>query len=97
MRSSARDSRLSFRNFAEHTLRRELKEEAMEICNPQIKAFSECAQEKGLLVVWSCRSLFKEVNSCMAVQNGEEAWQKYKARHEDELERRALGRKREKP
>ena len=97
MKSSARDSRLSFRNFAEHTLRRELKDEAMEICNPQIKEFAECAQEKGLLVVWSCRPLFKQVNSCMALHNGEEAWEKYKARHEDELDRRAHGRKAEKP
>jgi len=95
MKTNARESRLSFRNIAEHTLRRELKEEAMEICKPQIKAFAECAQEQGLWVVWSCKHLFKEVNSCMATHNGEEAWQKYKAKHEDEIERRAKGRKME--
>ena len=93
MKDYARESRLSFRNIAEHTLRRELKEEAMEICNPQIKTFAECAQEKGLMVVWSCKHLFKQVNECMAKHNGPEAWQKYKAQHEDEIERRAKGRK----
>ena len=91
--SQARESRLSFRNFAEHTLRRELKDEAMEVCDPQIKVFAECAQEQGLAVVYTCRDLFKEVNACMAIHNGEEAWEKYKALHEDELDRRAHFRK----
>ena len=85
----ARDSRFTFRNLAEHQLRRELKEEAMEICNPQLKDFAECAQEKGLMVVFSCNALFRKVNECLNEYNGEEAWQKYKVLHADEIERRA--------
>lgn len=88
-----RESRLSFRNFAEHQLRRQLKDEAMEICKPQIGAFAECAQEKGLLVVFSCSHLHKGVKECLAKHNGEEAWQKYKQEHEDLLERKARGQK----
>ena len=86
-----RGSRLSFRNIAEHQLRQELKEEALEICDPEIKAFAQCAQEKGLMVVFSCRSLFHKVNECLNKHAGEEAWQKYKAEHEDEIEYRATG------
>lgn len=89
MKDLARDSRFTFRNLAEHQLRRELKDEAMEICNPQLKDFAECAQEKGLLVVFSCSPLFRKVNECLNEHNGEEAWQKYKAKHADEIERRA--------
>jgi hypothetical protein len=89
LRDMARESRFNFRNLAEHQLRRELKEVAMETCNPQIKAFAECSQEKGLMVVFSCQSLFREVNKCMQIHNGEEAWQKYKAEHEDEIQRKA--------
>jgi Cytochrome c oxidase biogenesis protein Cmc1 like len=89
MKDLARDSRFTFRNLAEHQLRRELKEEALEICNPQLKDFAGCAQEKGLMVVFSCNSLFGKVNECLNEHNGEEAWQKYKAKHADEIERRA--------
>lgn len=89
LKDMARESRFTFRNLAEHQLRRELKEEAMELCNPEIKTFAECAQEKGLMVVFSCQPLFKKVNECMQKHNGEEAWQKYKTKHADEIERRA--------
>lgn len=88
-KEAGRDSRLSFRNLAEHQLRRELKEVGMEICKPQIHEFAECSQEKGLMVVFSCQHLFQKVNDCLSIHNGEEAWQKYKAKHEDEIERRA--------
>jgi hypothetical protein len=89
LKDMARESRFNFRNLAEHQLRRELKEEAMEICNPEIKKFAECSQEKGLMVVFSCQSLFREVNKCLQVHNGEAAWQNYKEKHADEIERRA--------
>jgi Cytochrome c oxidase biogenesis protein Cmc1 like len=89
MKEMARDSRFTFRNLAEHQLRRELKEEAIEICNPQLKDFAICAQEKGLMVVYSCQSLFRKVNECLNEHNGEEAWQKYKVKHAAEIERRA--------
>jgi Cytochrome c oxidase biogenesis protein Cmc1 like len=89
IKAAGRESRLSFRNLAEHQLRRELKDVAMERCKPQISEFAECSQEKGLMVVVSCRHLFKNVNECMARNNSEEAWQKYKSEHEDEIARRA--------
>ena len=89
MKDMARESRFNFRNLAEHQLRRELKEEAIEICNPELKKFAECSQEKGLMVVFSCQALFREVNKCLQIHNGEEAWQKYKVKHADEIERRA--------
>lgn len=89
LKDSARDSRFSFRNFAEHQLRRELKEEAMEKCDPEIKAFAECANEKGLMVVFSCQALYSKVNECMFKHNGEEAWQAYKEKNQDEIDRRA--------
>lgn len=85
----ARESRFHFRNFAEHQARRDLKEEAMDICKPYIQTFAECSKEKGLMVVFSCRALWQDVNKCMMVHNSEEAWQKFKKEHEDEIERRA--------
>jgi hypothetical protein len=89
MKDLSRDSRLSFRNFAEHQMRRELKEIAMEKCSTPIEAFARCANEKGLMVVFSCRDLHQEVQRCLSVHNGEEAWQKYKEDNHGELERRA--------
>ena len=89
LKDRARDTRFSFRNAAEHQLRRELKEEALEKCDLEIKKFAECSQEKGLMVIFSCRSLFQDINKCMQIHNGEDAWQKYKVKNADEIERRA--------
>lgn len=89
LKDSARESRFTFRNAAEYQLRRELKEEAMEKCDPEIKRFAECSTEKGLMVIFSCKTLFREVNECMHTHNGEEAWQAFKAKNQDEIDRRA--------
>jgi hypothetical protein len=86
-----RGERLSFRNRAEHLLRRDMKEQAMEICKAQVQAFATCAQENGLWVIYSCRDKLKGVNECLAVHNGEEAWQMYKEAHKEELELRSRG------
>jgi COX assembly protein 1 len=91
MKDLGRESRFHFRNFAEHALRQQLREEALEKCDPVVRAFSECSQERGLMVVFSCRQQFNAVKECMAVHNGEEAWQKYKSEHEEEIERKARG------
>jgi hypothetical protein len=94
LKEMGRESRLSFRNFAEHQLRRECKEAAMEICKPQVKAFAECAQEKGLMVVWSCKQLHNDVQDCLTIHNGEEAWERYKEDNKERLEKKArLGQK----
>jgi COX assembly protein 1 len=88
-KDAGRESRFHFRNLAEHQLRQQLKDEALEICDPHVAKFAECAKEKGLLVVWSCRHFYKDVQNCLSIHNSEEAWQKYKAANEDEIERRA--------
>lgn len=89
VKDGGRESRLSFRNLAEHTLRREMREVAMEICKPQIGEFAKCSEEKGLMVVISCRKFFQGINDCMATHNSEEAWQKYKVEHEAEIEKKS--------
>ena len=86
----SREGRLSFRNFAEHQMRREFKEIAIEKCQDPIREFAQCASEKGLLVVIQCRHLNKAINDCMAVHNSNEAFEKYKHEHVDELEKRTI-------
>ena len=88
-KDAARDSRFHFSNFAEHSMRREMKEEALEKCNNQVKEFAECAQEKGLWVVWSCSKQHAAIKQCLALHNSEEAWVRYKEEHKDELEARS--------
>jgi hypothetical protein len=80
-----RDSRLSFKKFGEHQLRREFKDIAVEKCRTEINAFGKCAQENGLMVVWSCRHLNKGLNACMAINNSKEAFEKYKEENQDAL------------
>jgi Cytochrome c oxidase biogenesis protein Cmc1 like len=92
-KETAREGRLSFKNRAQDLLKYELKEDAKEKCKDYIKTFAECAKKEGLLVVFQCRSQLKEMNGCMAIHNGPEAWQRYKEEHKEELELRAQGKK----
>jgi hypothetical protein len=94
MKDDGRSSRLSFRHRAEYLLRRDLKEEAMQVhCHTHLADFATCAKEKGVFVVWSCQPHLKKLNECLAIHNGEEAFEKYKETHKDELERRSRGEK----
>lgn len=68
---------MSFKRFAEHQVRSEFKEEAMKKCDPEMRAFAECAQEKGLMVVISCRKFNKAITDCMYVHNSDEAFAKH--------------------
>ena len=91
VKDDARESRLSFRRRAEDLLRRDLKDEALAICKPQLGEFAECAEETGLMVVFRCQGKLKELNKCLAIHNGEEAWEKYKIKHKDRLDRQSRG------
>eukprot|EP00814_Leptocylindrus_danicus_P005528 CAMPEP_0116022352 /NCGR_PEP_ID=MMETSP0321-20121206/10936_1 /TAXON_ID=163516 /ORGANISM="Leptocylindrus danicus var. danicus, Strain B650" /LENGTH=95 /DNA_ID=CAMNT_0003493407 /DNA_START=137 /DNA_END=424 /DNA_ORIENTATION=+ len=82
---SARDSRLSFTNYAEHTLRKELNVIALKKCNDKVDEFGKCSQEQGLMVTIRCRSQMKALNECLAVHNSEEEFDKYKKMKEEEL------------
>ena len=89
-----RQSRFSFRNRAEFLLRRDMKEEAMQNhCKTQVSDFASCAEEQGLFVVFACQPALKTLNECLAIHNGEEAWERYKEAHKEELERRSRGEK----
>ena len=55
VKDASRQSRLSFRKFAEHRLRSDFKEEALDKCNLQMRAFAECGRDEGLMVVFRCR------------------------------------------
>jgi hypothetical protein len=90
MKDASRENRLSFRNFAEHQMRREFKDSAVDKCREQINSFGKCAQENGLLVVFKCRAVNKEMNECMRIHNSEEEFKKYLEAHKDELERRTI-------
>ena len=91
MKEGSRESRLSFQNRAEHLLRRDMKDDAKEKCKDYIRSFAECSKENGLMVVINCQDKLKDLNGCMAIHNGEEAWQKYKAAHKEELAIRSRG------
>jgi hypothetical protein len=71
-------------------MRQDFKQDAIEKCHEPIREFAECAQETGLLVVVKCRHKMKAVNECMAIYNSNEAFEKYKKEHTDELERRTI-------
>ena len=90
-KSEARDGRLSFRNFAESQMRREFKDAAVEVCNPQIQEFAKCAQEQGLMVVFNCQQKKKDINDCMFIHNSDEAFQKYLLANPEEVARRTKG------
>eukprot|EP00568_Trieres_chinensis_P007512 CAMPEP_0183291172 /NCGR_PEP_ID=MMETSP0160_2-20130417/676_1 /TAXON_ID=2839 ORGANISM="Odontella Sinensis, Strain Grunow 1884" /NCGR_SAMPLE_ID=MMETSP0160_2 /ASSEMBLY_ACC=CAM_ASM_000250 /LENGTH=108 /DNA_ID=CAMNT_0025451933 /DNA_START=148 /DNA_END=474 /DNA_ORIENTATION=- len=90
IKDASRESRLSFRNFAEHQMRREFKDMALEKCREHVHAFGKCAEESGLMVVFKCRQFNKDLNACMATYNSNEAFEAYKATHKEELEKRTI-------
>jgi len=90
MKDMGREGRLSFKNFAEHQMRREFKDQAIDKCRDQINAFGKCAQENGLLVVFNCRKFNKDMNECMQLHNSEEEFQKYLDLHTEDLNKRII-------
>ena len=90
IKDDGRDSRLSFRRFAEHQMKREFKEAAIKRCDEHLKNFGRCAQDNGLLVVFKCRDLNRKINECMAEHNSEEKFQAYLKENQAELEKRTL-------
>jgi hypothetical protein len=90
-KDNSRDSRLSFRKFGEHQLRREFKEIAIEKCRDQIQAFGQCATDSGLLVVFKCKSFNRDVQECMRKYNSPEEFEKFKAENEDLLMKKIPG------
>lgn len=90
LKDDGRDSRLSFRRFAEHKMKREFKEVAVKTCEQHLKNFGQCASDNGLLVVFKCRDLNRKINECMVEHNSPEKFQAYLREHQDELEKRTL-------
>lgn len=90
-KDNSRDSRLSFRKFGEHQLRREFKDIAIEKCREPIQAFGKCASDSGLLVVFKCKSFNRDVQDCMRKYNSPEEFEKYKAENEDLLLKKTPG------
>ena len=90
IKDEGRDSRLSFRQFAEHKMRREFKDVAIEKCRDHMRNFGQCAQDNGLLVVFKCRDLNRKINDCMMEHNSPERFEEYLKTHADELEKRTI-------
>jgi hypothetical protein len=86
IKDDGRDTRLSFRNFAESQLRKEFKAAAMKQCDLQIGALAGCIQQKGLWAPFQCRAYQKDVNACMAIHNSDERFAEFKKEHQDEID-----------
>ena len=88
VKDAGRESRLSFRNFAENQLRRDFKADAMKQCGLQVGAFAECIKDEGLLAPFKCREFKKDCNECMVFYNSEERFRLYVKEHEEDTEKK---------
>jgi len=88
VKGTGRESRLSFRNFAENQLRRDFKADAMKKCDLQIAALAECIKDEGLLAPFKCKEYKRHVNECMVVYNSEERFGLYVKEHEEDIEKK---------
>lgn len=59
-KQEARHSRLSLRRNGEDFYRRKLQAVARDNCAAEMKAFGECTNREGLMVIFKCRQLVKE-------------------------------------
>eukprot|EP00555_Chaetoceros_dichaeta_P002870 CAMPEP_0198249910 /NCGR_PEP_ID=MMETSP1447-20131203/1281_1 /TAXON_ID=420782 /ORGANISM="Chaetoceros dichaeta, Strain CCMP1751" /LENGTH=121 /DNA_ID=CAMNT_0043934647 /DNA_START=102 /DNA_END=467 /DNA_ORIENTATION=+ len=90
-KDASREGRLSFKNFGEHQLRRDFKDQAIEKCRSTIDAFGSCAKDNGLMVVIRCRQFNKDVVSCMEIHNSNEKFDVYKETHLADLIKKTPG------
>ena len=81
-KDSSRESRLHWTNQAEHTLRKELNDIALQKCRDQVENFVACSKEVGLLVVFKCREQNAEMNQCLRQYTNDEAFQEFKKERE---------------
>eukprot|EP00429_Kryptoperidinium_foliaceum_P010058 CAMPEP_0176001420 /NCGR_PEP_ID=MMETSP0120_2-20121206/113_1 /TAXON_ID=160619 /ORGANISM="Kryptoperidinium foliaceum, Strain CCMP 1326" /LENGTH=106 /DNA_ID=CAMNT_0017333959 /DNA_START=54 /DNA_END=374 /DNA_ORIENTATION=- len=93
IKDAGRESRLSFRKFAEHQLRNEFKQEAMKKCDIQLSAFADCAKTEGLMVIFRCNEFKSAVDECLAAYMSNERWELYKKEHAADLESKVISSK----
>ena len=58
-------------------LRKQLQTLAKQMCRDKTEAFGRCAQEKGMMVVFSCRKENREMSDCMDTYYNEAEFQKF--------------------
>lgn len=47
-----------------------MKQEAMQKCKQQAKAYAECCKTRSISIAWACRQQFGELNTCVAQHTG---------------------------
>ena len=62
----------------DNLLREINNERALSLCKDKLKAFADCAKEKGLMVVVSCRKQNTAMNKCLQSYTNEDAFQEWK-------------------
>ena len=62
----------------DNLLREINNERALSLCEDKLKAFADCAKEKGLMVVVSCRKQNTAMNKCLQSYTNEDAFQEWK-------------------
>ena len=84
-----RDSRLTWSKRAEYEARKELSAIATKKSDAYLAAFSNCAKEQNLLVVFNCREENRAMNACLSQYTNETAFEEYKLRRSMELDKKA--------
>jgi len=59
-KQDARNARLSLRRNGEDLYRKKLQEVARQNCSAEMKAFGECTNREGLMVIFNCRGLVQK-------------------------------------
>lgn len=83
-----RETRLSFRKFAENQMRNDFKADAMEKCDLQLGSFAECIKVEGLMAPFKCKSIKNDVDDCMRVYNSEERFRLYVKENEGLIDKK---------
>lgn len=84
-----RDGRLSWSKRAEYEARKELSAIATKKCDATLAAFSQCAKEQNLWVVFNCREENRKMNACLSQYTNEVAFEEYKLQRAIELDKQA--------
>ena len=84
-KDSSRQSRLHWTNQAEHALRKELNDIALQQCRDKVETFVKCSKASGLLVVFKCRAENETMNACLQEYTNETAFEEYRKKRQDHI------------
>eukprot|EP00898_Chlorokybus_atmophyticus_P003705 jgi/Chlat1/4335/Chrsp29S04489 len=89
--SAASRSEVRTQKKVEEALRSKMKNRALQLCDPVIRKYAECATGRTLSIVWACKDSAKDMNDCLHQHTTEQVLDEFKQEYLASIGRRSDG------